>query len=433
MTSLFKWSEAFATHLPSVDKQHLRLVGLINDFGEQVMSAEVIDPQAFAAVRDGVLDYTKVHFSDEESLMEKARLDPRHVEHHRAEHQSFVVEALALGEIGDTISLARARALVTYLVQWLACHILGVDQSMARQIRAVEGGQSPTQAFDNDARYIQTNAEPLLVALRGLAQTISKRNAELRALNRELEQRVKQRTIDLEHANHELQLLSTKDELTGLPNRRFAALSLQQLWVEAKRYGSPLSLLMLDADHFKEINDRFGHAEGDTVMRALATLLRNAVRRSDVVCRFGDDEFLVICPRTSWIGAAEVAKTILAELQPFCNADGVECWNGAMSIGLAEAAGNMTQPADLLQAADQAMYAAKRQGGACMAGEQNENTGVKEISGFEETSAAEWTNRPGFWSILSRFLNLSGLSSAAGVSEFGAAKRAFRRVLNRAN
>ncbi|MDH5512560.1 MAG: GGDEF domain-containing protein, partial [Gammaproteobacteria bacterium] len=134
--------------------------------------------------------------------------------------------------------------------------------------------------------------------------------------------------------------------------------------------GGSLSVLLLDADHFKQVNDRFGHAEGDALLRTLATRLRDAVRRSDIVCRLGGDEFLVICPHSSLPGAADVARKILAAKQPFCTADGVECWDGAISIGIAEATGAMTQPEDLLEAADQALYTAKRQGGARMAGHE---------------------------------------------------------------
>ena len=370
MIPLFTWNESFMTNLPSVDEQHQRLVGLINSLGELVMSSAVIEPQAFAAMRDDILDYASVHFGDEESQMVKSALDPRHLDLHLAEHRAFVDEVLNLGELGDSVPIERARALVEYLVRWLAYHILIIDQSMARQLRAVHDGQSPAQAFENDVQSQTSGTDPLLGAMTGLFYEVSERNRELRILNRDLEQRVQQRTIDLENANRKLQLLSTQDELTGLPNRRFANLSLNQLWLEAKRYASSLAVLMLDADHFKQVNDRFGHPAGDALLRTLATRLRDAVRRSDMVCRLGGDEFLVICPHTPLAGAANVARKILATKQPFCTADGVECWDGAISIGIAEVREAMAQPEDLLQAADQALYTAKRQGGACMAGHE---------------------------------------------------------------
>lgn len=368
MTYLFKWNESFLTHLSSVDEQHKRLVGLINDLAEMVATSEVMEPQAFASVRDDMLNYARVHFSDEEMLMEKAGLDKRHVERHRAEHQSFVNEVMALEEAGGNMTPEGARGLVEYLVNWLAYHILTVDQSMARQMLAIRDGLSAAGAFDDDARYVQSGTEPLLAALKVLFQAVTERNHELRIINRELEERVKQRTVELEHANRQLQLQAVHDDLTGLPNRRFAIMTLRQLWAEAQRYGNPLSVLMLDADHFKEVNDRFGHNEGDVLLKALARRLRESVRSSDIVCRLGGDEFLLICPRSSRIEAATVGKKILAAQRPFKTANGVECWNGALSIGVAEVGPQMVQAEDLMKAADQALYIAKRQGGARMVG-----------------------------------------------------------------
>ena len=181
MSTFFNWNDSFLTGLPSVDQQHYRLVELINNLGELAISAEAVDPRAFISARDAMLDYAKVHFGEEESQMERAGLDLRYLDGHRAAHRSFINEVLALGEVGDNISREWARGLVEYLVHWLAYHILGVDQGMARQVRAIKDGQSPAQAFENDARYTQFGTEPLLAAMSRLFQTISERNRELRA------------------------------------------------------------------------------------------------------------------------------------------------------------------------------------------------------------------------------------------------------------
>ena len=364
MIHLFTWNDTFLTQLPSVDGQHRQLVGLINDLGELVMSTQDVDAGALAEARDRLLQYVKVHFADEESLMVRARLDSRHVTRHHAEHLAFMIEAGGLTDVGDDISPDKARALVEYLVHWLAYHILDVDQSMARQIRAVQGGLSAAEAFERDAQTLHTGTEPLLAAMSGLFFAVSERNRELRGLNRDLEQRVRERTAEIEQANRQLQRLSTHDDLTGLPNRRFALMALGQQWVERQRYGEALAVLLLDLDRFKQVNDGFGHAQGDALLRSLAQRLRGGVRGSDVVCRLGGDEFLVICPHTSLEGATQLARKILATAQPLCTASGVPCWDGALSIGAAEATGSMSDPEQLLAAADEALYAAKRQGGA---------------------------------------------------------------------
>jgi len=366
MAFIFKWSEAFLTHLASVDEQHCRLVGLINELAEQVSSTEEIDPETFQEARDTLSNYAEFHFADEESRMETSRLDPRHLAYHREQHQAFDEEISRLGQ-ANGLSVEQTRSFIEFLFHWLAHHILVVDQSMARQLRAIAEGSSPAQAFEEDARIKVGGTDPLLAALGALYQRVLERNQELKKLNRELEQRVRMRTLELENANRQLQLISTHDELTGLPNRRYANLFLERLWHEFERFGRTLSVLMLDADRFKQVNDNFGHEVGDALLRSLARRLRDSVRECDIVCRLGGDEFLVICPQTPQLQASEVAKRILAATEPFYNEDGVECWDGAISIGIAEVGDTMMRFEDFLRTADKALYAAKRQGGARLA------------------------------------------------------------------
>ncbi len=196
-----------------------------------------------------------------------------------------------------------------------------------------------------------------------MLHVVSQRNRELRAANAELEARVLERTEELNRVNQQLELLAVNDDLTGLPNRRFAVTAMRELWQEARSDGSPLAVLMVDADKFKQVNDTWGHAEGDNLLRELAQQLRRAVRTSDIVCRLGGDEFLVICPRSNVQGARLVANKLLAEIKPYRNADGDEYWSGAISIGTAELQDAMQLPEDLLKAADLALYSAKRAGG----------------------------------------------------------------------
>lgn len=368
MPRFFKWNEIFLTGLPSVDEQHQRLVALINDVGELAIANEAPEPQSFAAARQRLVEYVDVHFRDEESQMERAGLDPRHLLPHQQEHRIFAEEISAFGKGPVGFDPTQARSLVDYLVYWLAYHILGVDQSMARQVRAMQDGRSAEQAFDLEAAHRRAGQEPLLAALSGLFQTVLERNHELRRLNSELNQHVQERTAELEQANEQLRIMALRDELTGLPNRRHALAALAQLWNEAQRDDTALSVLMLDADRFKHVNDQFGHAVGDDLLRALAVRLHDAVRTSDQVCRLGGDEFLVICPRTARDGAVAVAEKILASRNPLTTGDGTEYWSGAVSIGVAEARTPMRRPEELLKLADDALYAAKRRGGACVGG-----------------------------------------------------------------
>lgn len=367
MTSVFNWNDSFLTHIDSIDSQHRRLVMLINELSEMLMSADELDPAHFIDVRDQLFDYIHIHFADEEQIMSSADVDHRHVEHHLAAHRGFIADALKIGNFSDNLTSEEARELVDYLINWLAYHILDMDQEMTRQVHAILGGFTPNEAYQQEVTSKHDQAGPLLAAMKGLFYTVSERNRELKVLNQELELRIEQRTRELEQANRQLQLIATQDDLTRLPNRRYAMLTLHQLWQEKSRYHEPLAILLVDADHFKEVNDRFGHAQGDLLLKELASRLHLAIRASDIVCRLGGDEFLIICPRTGAAGASTLAKKLVASSKPFCMADGTACWSGSISVGIAEVNTDINTPEELLEAADQAMYQAKRRGRARVA------------------------------------------------------------------
>ncbi|WP_084590964.1 GGDEF domain-containing protein [Desulfonatronovibrio magnus] len=363
MTTMFNWNESFLVGISMVDIEHKRLVELINDVGEAAMSKDHFDPEKLKESAMSILEYTRIHFRDEEAMMKSAGLFPAYIKYHQNLHKDFVEEAKSLASRAESLSPHEAEQMLGYLVEWLAYHILGVDQGMARQVRAVQDGQDAEQAYQTDADQTQTGTEPLLTALKGLFKTVSQRNLELRQLNNNLEQLVEQRTAELKQANRQLEALAVHDELTGLPNRRFAISLLDNLWTEACDQGFNFSVLLLDADKFKQVNDTHGHAVGDDLLRSLAKSLQEAVRNDDTVCRLGGDEFLVICPQCPQEDAALVAEKILTADKKYCNDQGMVIWEGPVSIGFAQARSSMARPEDLLEAADQALYAAKRQGG----------------------------------------------------------------------
>ncbi|GAB6057612.1 diguanylate cyclase [Desulfonatronum parangueonense] len=363
MTKVFNWTESFLVGISMVDDQHQKLVDLINDVGEVALKNEQFDPERLKAACKAMLDYTRIHFRDEEAMIQSVGLAPAYIRYHQGLHKTFVDEAALLEDRAGVFSPEETEQMLGYLVDWLAYHILGVDQGMARQVRAVQAGQDAEEVYLAEADDDQSGTEPLLTALKGLFRTVSQRNLELRRLNSNLEQLVEERTAELKQANRQLQALAVHDELTGLPNRRFAMSLLGNLWAEAAEKGFNFSILLLDADKFKQVNDIHGHAVGDDLLRFLAVALREAVRTDDIVCRLGGDEFLVICPNCPEEDAALVAKKILDADKVYRNADRVVIWEGPVSIGFAQARASMTKPEDLLEAADQALYAAKRQGG----------------------------------------------------------------------
>ncbi len=171
--------------------------------------------------------------------------------------------------------------------------------------------------------------------------------------------------------NNKLQAAATIDELTGLANRRQAMAHMAEHWSLASRHGIPLSCIMGDVDHFKAINDTYGHATGDLVLKAVAQILRNSSRAGDVVCRLGGEEFLIICLNStagSAEGAAERMRQLLSRSPIQCDGANV---NVTISFGVAALSIGMKGPDDLVKSADEALYAAKEGGRnrVCVAGE----------------------------------------------------------------
>jgi diguanylate cyclase (GGDEF)-like protein/PAS domain S-box-containing protein len=166
-----------------------------------------------------------------------------------------------------------------------------------------------------------------------------------------------------------LSSLALTDGLTGIANRRAFDRDLNREWKRTLREGSEISLLLLDIDHFKLFNDRYGHLAGDDCLRAVAAAVSGAVRASDLVARYGGEEITVILPSTLIAGAVEVAEKVRSAVEALhlSHEDNLEGGGGVtVSVGvataLARAGGTMRMPESLLLAADHAMYKAKHLG-----------------------------------------------------------------------
>jgi two-component system cell cycle response regulator len=155
--------------------------------------------------------------------------------------------------------------------------------------------------------------------------------------------------------------MSMSDALTGLLNRYGLQRALQRELSEARRYARPLSCLLLDIDFFKAVNDTFGHAAGDTALMQVAGVLTEAMRGSDVVCRYGGEEFLVLAPETSLEGALALAEKIRLAVRARLFGDGGRVFPITLSIGAAALRGDESGN-DMIARADEALYHAKQAG-----------------------------------------------------------------------
>jgi len=191
-----------------------------------------------------------------------------------------------------------------------------------------------------------------------LESKVALRTEELAAANGKLEQAVQ----ELDDKNHALEVMTRTDRLTGLANRRRLEEALTTEVLRARRYGKPFSVILLDIDHFKDVNDVFGHQAGDNVLIAIAGLLTRTARETDVVGRFGGEEFLLVCPETEIQVVAALAERLRME---FAATDFPLVGQVTSSFGVAEFAQGDSMKS-LVERADQALYRAKDSGRNCV-------------------------------------------------------------------
>jgi diguanylate cyclase (GGDEF)-like protein len=269
-------------------------------------------------------------------------------------------EAEVLNRIDREIQLAYLQlaffAILVLIIAWIGGERLVVDPIRSLARTATRLGRGDLTARPERQRWAKEFA-PLATALREMAQKLAEREGELRSANEHLEQ------------------LALIDPLSGLANRRNFDETLARTWREAIRHRRPVGLLMIDVDHFKLFNDRYGHVEGDACLRRVGKLLMNvACRPGDLPARYGGEEFAVLLPGASLAGAHIVAERLRRAVEELCiaNAD-APLGQVSVSIGLAsmvpslgdkslgdKSLGDKAQ--GLIEAADGGLYAAKRAG-----------------------------------------------------------------------
>jgi len=184
---------------------------------------------------------------------------------------------------------------------------------------------------------------------------------EQQDLRRELGD-LQHRLLELSIANQQAQQDALTDSLTGLFNRRHAMERLSQEWSSSARSNQPLSLLMIDIDHFKEINDAYGHDMGDMVLRQFANILRERGRVADIPCRIGGERFLILAPGTNLDGAKRLAERIRNSVQEKTITLSEGELRLMVSIGVAEKSASFENVDELMKAVDQALHQARKAG-----------------------------------------------------------------------
>jgi len=168
---------------------------------------------------------------------------------------------------------------------------------------------------------------------------------------------------DVESLFHEeIYRITIMDGLTQLYNKRYFLEFLEREMARGLRYGRPLSLMMIDIDHFKEVNDRYGHLAGDSILRELALKVKSKVRREECLARFGGEEFALVTPESGPERARKFAEKIRATVEAHKFVFDGKSIPLTLSIGVADMVAEFTEPDLFIRSADQNLYTAKEQG-----------------------------------------------------------------------
>lgn len=269
---------------------------------------------------------------------------PITVAHAGAQRAALI--ALVMGLVGAALSAG--------LGWWMAMRLTAPLRRIARDAQAIEGACARAEALPVELppRRGSVEIEQLSGALSGMTHQLLQANADL-------EQRVQARTAELEQANAQLERLAHHDPLTGLLNRRGFDERIAAALSSARRRQAPLSVIAVDADHFKKVNDRYGHDVGDQVLQAISQVLRKRLREIDIVARIGGEEFVVVLIDTGGLDAASVAAALVKAVED-AEMPAVGCVT--ISCGVADVHVHTEAPASALRRADAALYQAKQSG-----------------------------------------------------------------------
>jgi len=234
------------------------------------------------------------------------------------------------------------------------------DASIGSRLVSKPGTSTPVASPETAAvqQYVQQSDEvdSLMQSFSRMLVTIEQQAADVNEYARRLDTAYK----DLESTSAQLKEFSFKDEVTGLYNRRFFSIRLEEEVSRYRRFNHPVSVVLLDLDGFKAVNDDLGHGAGDETLRAMADILLKQSRGINVICRYGGDEFAVLLVETSKSGARLYADRIRYVLSTWAFAHGRRV---TASFGIASLPEDVAPAADeLIRAADEALYAAKRAG-----------------------------------------------------------------------
>lgn len=273
---VFTWNSWFETGIGLVDEQHQKLVEMINNLGACAMTTPQDQVSVHKLIK-ALFDYVQQHFSEEDQLMTHYGVDSRHLGRHRKEHAEFIQEVVRLAKPHSTDQHADLEMLHRYLTSWLGFHILGTDQSMARQIARIRAGSTPDAALLQEIDHHGHGIAAMQDALHTMYELVAEQNKRLQINNELLEKKVAERTQSLAVADADLQ--NEQLELRAL-NQQLAQVQSQVMQSEKMA-----AIGQLAAGVAHEINNPIGYVNSN-----LGTLKIYVERLLDVLSAYTDIE-----------------------------------------------------------------------------------------------------------------------------------------------
>ncbi|MEO6711394.1 MAG: diguanylate cyclase, partial [Planctomycetota bacterium] len=258
------------------------------------------------------------------------------------------------------------------VTDWMMPEMDGIE--LVRTLRSSEEGRQMQVILltgrEEEARVIEAfdagadeymikplNPRILMARVRSVGRVVAMREQ----INQDAKKQHAQ-MAELAVLSRRMHMASLTDTLTDLPNRRHAMERLQQELAQSQRDGTPLSVIMIDIDFFKKVNDEHGHDTGDVVLREVARSLRGCIRATELVCRLGGEEFLVICPRATDAKARLIAERMRLASESNVIQQGTFARAITLSLGVAELDRNDPSVDRMLKVADERTYQAKQAG-----------------------------------------------------------------------
>jgi len=294
-----------------------------------------------------------------ETASELTVVVPMRVSHSLGFIRAHFSEGRLVASLRRQQSLAVVLLLATMLLIGVSLHLMH-RRLVARRLAVLNRAAGQLGDGEMDVRADVIGDDEIAA----LGQSFNDMAKALGHYTEDLEQIIAERTEELELANERLEQLATTDQLTGLFNRRYFDEQARRALEVARRNKRPLSLVLVDTDRFKSVNDRFGHPAGDSILKDVAAVLRDNARKADLVARIGGEEFTVLMPEASAELAAQAAERMRAALEESKHPEVPELGDEPItaSFGVAELGADCARLEDLLGAADAAMYASKSNG-----------------------------------------------------------------------